>query len=93
MERNNFLELDGLAFTSDTHEWFHDKVGTSSCQNEDKNGIKLPNLMCFVLRNLKTGEYDRVILDAKKNEIIYDTKSLEELGFYINKMKIVKHFK
>lgn len=93
MERNIYLEMDGLAHRSDTHEWFFDKLGTSHAQNEDKNFIKLPNLECYVVRDIKTGEYDRIILDKKKQQIVYDTKSLEDLRFYIDKLKIAKHFK
>jgi hypothetical protein len=92
MERNMFLELDGLANETETHEWFHDKVGTSRAQNEDRNFIKLPHISCFVVRDKESGEYDRVVVDSKKREIIYDTKSVEELGFYIDKLKILKHF-
>jgi len=85
--------LDGIYLTSSTHEWFYDKVSTNHAQNEDKNGISLPNLACFVLRKILTGEYDRIIVDKKKRQIVYETKSLEDLRFYIDKQKIAKHFK
>jgi hypothetical protein len=29
-DRNEFLEMDGLHWESETHEWFHDKIGESS---------------------------------------------------------------
>ena len=92
MERNKYLEMDGIYYTTSTHEWFYDKASSNRCQNEDKNGISLPNLVCFVLRNILTGEYDRIVVDKKNKQIIYETKSLEDLGFYIDKQKISKHF-
>lgn len=51
------------------------------------------NVGCFVIRNKETGEYDRVMMDREKNEIIFDTKSLEDLGFHIDKLKLIKRFK
>ena len=70
-ERNEFLEMDGLYWESDTHEWFHDKIGTNYAQSD--NGLHkdaLPNIVCFVTRNKETGEYDRVVMDKQTNEII-----------------------
>jgi hypothetical protein len=32
-------------------------------------------------------------MDSEINEIIYDTKVLEEMGFEIDKLKIMKRFK
>ena len=92
-ERNEFLEMDGLYWESPTHEWFHDKIATNYAQTN--NGLHkdaLPNLVCFVTRNKETGEYDRVIMDKESNEIIYTSKSTEEIGYYIDKLKIVKRF-
>ena len=91
-ERNQFLEMDGLAAKTETHEWFHDKISTRYAQEEDLKGVALKNIACFVVRNIETGEYDRVIMDIKTNDILFDSKSLEEIGFEIDKMKIVKHF-
>ena len=31
MDRNQFLESDGLFWESETHEWFHDKISTDLC--------------------------------------------------------------
>jgi hypothetical protein len=92
--RNEFLEMDGLYWESETHEWFHDKSSTNYAQTD--NGLNrdaLKNIYCFVTRNKETGEYDRVIMDSKKEEIIFDTKSLEDLAFEIDRMKIKKRFK
>lgn len=94
MNRNKFLEMDGLYFESETHEWFHDKISTGYAQKD--NGLHkdaLKNIYCFVTRNKETGEYDRVMMDSKTNEVIYDTKSLEEMGYKIDKMKVLKRYK
>ena len=92
--RNEFLEIDGLYFESETREWFYDKTSTNYARTD--NGLHkdaLKNIYCFVTRSKETGEYDRVMMDSKTNEIIYDTKSLEEMGFEIDKMKVIKRFK
>ena len=94
MERNQFLEMDGLCWESETHEWFYDKGSTHYAQTD--NGLNrdaLKNIYCFVTRNKENGEYDRVVMDRKINEIIYDTKNLEDLGFFIDTLKIQKRFK
>ena len=31
-----------------------------------------------------------LILDKEKNEVIFETKSLEEMGYEIDKMKVIK---
>jgi hypothetical protein len=98
-DRNEFLEFDGLYWESDTHEWFHDKISTQYAHKKSvlwgsgEQNDALPNLFCFITRNKKTGEYDRVIMDNSINEIIYDTKVLEEIGFYIDRLKLDKRFK
>jgi len=93
-KRNEYIESDGLYYESDTHEWFHDKVSTKYARtNNGLNKDALPNIFAFVTRNKETGEYDRVVMDSKTNEIIYDTKSLEELAGFIDKLKILKRFK
>jgi hypothetical protein len=97
-KRNEFLESDGLYWESETHEWFHDKISTRHAQKksvlwgsgEQDDALKL---MCFVVRNKETGEYDRVVMDIKTNEIIYSTKSLEDLAYYIDRLKVQKRFK
>ena len=98
MERNEFLEMDGLYFESETHEWFNDKISTNYAQKKsvlwgsgEQNDAL--NVMCFVTRNKETGEYDRVMIDVKTNQLIYDTKSLEEMGYEIDRMKVLKRFK
>jgi len=91
--RNEFLEMDGLYWESETHEWFHDKTSTQYAQTD--NGLSkdaMPNIYCFVVRDKATREYNRVAMDSKKNEVIYDTKSLEDLAGFIDKLKIAKRF-
>lgn len=91
-KRNKYLEMDGLAAKTETHEWFYDKVSTNHAQTENLNGVSLKNITCFVVRDITSGEYDRVILDLTTNTPIFDSKSLEEIGHEIDRMKIYKHF-
>jgi hypothetical protein len=96
-ERNPYVESDGLFYESETHEWFHDKIATQHARKnsvlwgsgEQKDAL---NAACFVVRNKETGEYDRVMMDTKTNEIVYTTKSLEDLGYHIDKLKALKRF-
>jgi len=93
-KRNEFLEMDGLYFESETHEWFHDKTSTNHAQSDNGlNKDSLKNIFCFVTRSKETGEYDRVMMDSKTNEVIYDTKSLEAMAFEIDRIKVMKRFK
>lgn len=92
-ERNEYLESDGLHWESDTHEWFHDKISTNYARTDSGlNKDALKNVYCFITRNKQTGEYDRVMMDSDTNQVIYDTKSLEELSYKIDQMKIAKRF-
>jgi hypothetical protein len=93
MDRNEFLEMDGLFFESETHEWFYDKSSTQYAQtNNGLNKDALKNIYCFVLRNKETEEYERVVMDSKKGQIIFASTSLEDLSFFIDKLKIIKRF-
>jgi hypothetical protein len=97
-KRNEFLEMDGLYWESETHEWFHDKISTQYAgkksvlwgSGEQDDAL---NVVCFVIRNKESGEYDRVMMDKDKEEIIFDTKSLEAMGYEIDRMKVIKRFK
>jgi len=97
-KRNKYLESDGLYWESKSHEWFNDKNSTQYATKEsvslrgvgNKDGLKV---ICFVTRDKQSGEYDRVMMDVKTNEIVYDTKSLEDMGFEIDKMKTMIRFK
>jgi len=91
-ERNEFLEMDGLYWESETHEWFHDKSSTQYAQKEDVHGISLPNIYCFVTRDKETGEYMRVMMDKDAQSVIYDTTKLEDMGAHIDIMKVAKHY-
>jgi hypothetical protein len=90
--RNQFIENDGLFWESETHEWFHDKTSTQYAHSQGIHNDALPHIRCYVTRSKTTGEYDRVMMDAGTNEIIYDTKVLEEMGGAIDKLKIAKRF-
>jgi len=88
--------MNGLYWESETHEWFHDKDGTRYAQKESpslggasKNDA-LKNIYCFVVRDKATGEYNRVVMDSKTNSIIYDTKVLENMAVFIDKLKLLK---
>lgn len=92
-DRNQFLEMDGLYWQSETHEWFHDKTSTQYAQTD--NGLNkdaLKNIYCFIVRDKANGEYNRVMMDSNENRVIYDTKSLEDLSYRIDQMKVMKRF-
>ncbi len=93
-DRNEFLEMDGLHWESETHEWFHDKTSTNYARKKSilwGSGEQddVLNVMCFIVRNKENGEYDRVMT----NQPIYDTKSLEQMSYEIDRLKILKRFK
>jgi len=97
-ERNEFLEMEGLYWESETHEWFHDKTSTQYARKksilwgsgEQSDAL---NVVCFVVRDKESGEYDRLMLDKDKEEVIFDTKSLEAMSYEIDRMKVLKRFK
>lgn len=91
--RNKYLECDGLYFESETHEWFNDKTSTSYAQTD--NGLNkdaLKNIYCFVVRDKANGQYERVVMDSDSNEVIYSSGSLEDIGFFIDRLKVSKRF-
>ena len=97
-ERNEFLEMDGLYWESETHEWFHDKTSTQYARKksvlwESGEQNDALNVVCFVVRDKESGEYDRLMLDKDSEEVIFDTKSLEAMGYEIDRMKVLKRFK
>jgi hypothetical protein len=93
--RNEFLEMDGLFWESETHEWFHDKISTQYARKnsvlrgsgEQKDAL---DVACFVVRNKETGEYNRVMMDRERQEVVFETKSLETMGYEIDRMKVQK---
>jgi hypothetical protein len=97
--RNEFLESDGLYWESETHEWFNDKISTNYAHKKSvlwgsgEQNDALPHLHCFVTRNKETGEYDRVVMNSKENKVIFDSKVLEEIAYFIDREKIAKRFK
>jgi hypothetical protein len=97
LQRNEFLESDGMYWESDSHEWFHDKISTQYARKKSVlwgSGEQNDSLdvVCFVVRNKQTGEYDRVMMDVTSNEIVYTTKSLEGMGYKIDILKVQKRF-
>jgi len=96
-ERNEFLEMDGFYWESETHEWFHDKISTQYARKKsilwgrgEQNDAL--NVICFVVRDKESGEYNRVMMDKDKEEVIFDKKSLEAMGYEIDRMKVIKRF-
>jgi hypothetical protein len=97
-ERNQFMEMDGLYWESETHEWFHDKTHTQvahknsvSSSGEYQND-ELNNIYCFVVRNKETGEYDRVMMDKNEDAVIYDTKYFSAMSSQIDMMKVARRW-
>ena len=97
-DRNEFLEMGGLVFETDTHEWFNDKPITNYARENSiaANGRDMKDkldIVGFVVRDKQNGEYDRVLVNKKTNEPIYDSKSMEDILGYIDRLKILKRFK
>jgi len=59
-----------------THEWFNVKTSTDYARSDNGYPDALPNMVCMVTRDKKTGIYDRVVLDKVKNVVIYSTNIL-----------------
>mgnify|MGYP001157885630 CR=1 FL=1 len=87
-ERNFLLESDGLYWESETHEWFYDKGSTFYAHKHED----LKTIFCFITRNKETGDYDHVIMNSKNNQIVYDSKSVEAIGAFIDMMAMSKKF-
>lgn len=98
MGRNEYLERDGLFWESETHEWFYDKISTDYARKnsilwgsgEQRDAL---DVMCFIVRKKSTGDYERVMMDKPTNEVIYTTLSLEDMGYQIDKLKVLKRYK
>lgn len=88
IERNEFLEMDGLVFETDICEWFADKTSSEYAIRENLHGISLPHLRVYVTRHKDTGKYNRVIVDHSTREIIYESVNLEEIGVHIDILKL-----
>lgn len=86
-QRNKFLEMDGLAAETDTHEWFHDKLITDILHEDNT----FPHLYGMIVRNKSNAQYSRVILDNEKSEIIYENPSFEAMATHCEMMKLVKN--
>jgi hypothetical protein len=90
MERNEYLESDGLVFETDVCEWFADKTSSGYANRANVHGISLPQHKCYVTRHKNTGEYNRVIIDHSTQEVIFESKNLEEIGVHIDILKLKK---
>lgn len=90
-DRNEFIESDGLYWTTDTHEWFNNKSLTMYAQKEGIHNDALYDIFCFWVRNILTGEYVNVVMDRSVNEIVCSSDSSDVLTF-IDKLKVEKRF-
>lgn len=91
-KRNEFLESDGLLAETETHEWFLDKGNTQWAKSHGvgPSSEELKGIVCCVVRDKKTGYYERVVLE--NNEPVYSSTKLEDIAVWIDKMKVIKHF-
>jgi len=84
------LEMEGLYFESETHEWFKDQLCTKYAQKGDNDGITLPKVSCFILRNKDTGLYTRAMMDTVNNAMIFDCETVKEMALQIDGLKTYK---
>lgn len=89
-ERNKYLESGGLVLDNGKFEWFAEKGVTEYAQKENLAGISLPNIHAYVIRNKENGHYSRVLVDHSSQDVIYETDGLEDIGFKIDQLKLIK---
>jgi hypothetical protein len=70
-------------------EWYVDKDTLSYMRKEDRNEITIDNLYPFLVK--KDDDITRVIVDDKQN-IIYENKGWEAVLYYVDTIKLNKHF-
>ena len=91
-KRNDWLEDGGLILEDDKFEWFLDKTSTQYARMKDSFDVALSKVSCYVVRDKKTGDYNRVVVDEESNQAVHETDSLESIGFFIDKLKIIERF-
>jgi len=89
MERNKYLESGGLVLDNGEFEWFAEKGVTHYAQKENLSGISLPNIYAYIVRNKENGQYKRVLVDQSLGQVIFETGSLEDIGFKIDQLKLI----
>jgi len=72
-------------------KWYIDELVTQYCLKENISGVFLDNVLAYVVV-LPDGNTDRVLVDVNKQEVIYATKNLEEIGVEIDKLKLLKSY-
>lgn len=89
-DRNPYLESGKLVLDNEVFEWYEDKGVTGYAQQENTSGISLPNIYAYVVRRKSNGEYSRVLVDQEEQCVIYETDGLEDIGFKIDQLKLIK---
>ena len=88
----NFWEKQEPNFVNELGiKWYFDELVTDYCMKENISGVFLDNVLAYVVV-LPSGETDRVLVDVNNKEVIYATKSLEEIGVEIDKLKLLKSY-
>ena len=88
----NFWKTQEPNFVNDLGiKWYIDELVTQYCLKENISGVFLDNVLAYVVV-LPDGNTDRVLVDVNKQEVIYSTKSLEEIGVEIDKLKLLKSY-
>lgn len=73
----------------DQLEWYIDDDSTKYAHSKD-----LKNIFVFILRDMKTKQAtERVIMKSDPEEVIYTSTKLDDIGCFIDKLKIIKTFK
>lgn len=72
-------------------KWYIDESVTHYCLKENISGVFLDNVLAYVVV-LPDGNTDRVLVDVNKQEVIYATKNLEEIGVEIDRLKLLKSY-
>jgi len=88
----NFWETQEPNFVNELGiKWYIDELVTQYCLKENISGVFLDNVLAYVVV-LPDGNTDRVLVDVNKQEVIYATKNLEEIGVEIDKLKLLKSY-
>lgn len=88
----NFWETNEPDFVNELGiKWYVDKHVTEYCFKGNISGVALNNIIAYVVVK-PTGETDRVLVKYPDKAVIFNTKSLEEIGVEIDRLKLVKTF-
>lgn len=83
-------------YETDTHFWDLDETITRYARKnsylwgagQQNDSLKI---LCFLVTNKITKDFNYVLME--NNSVIYDSNFLEDIGFYIDKLKVTKRFK